>query len=221
MTYYSGYSIQQFWMWLNKVFRPETRPAARIAWQRRKLQDVRRTRSGCRCWLINGSLGGDLYTYPHNPTYTIKEYQGISRIYDIYEYFIYSISLFCMCVYNCIFRIYTKTFISICMHIRNLNLKTSEVNLYASVSYTASLTRLYPNRVQPTETCSTSPHNLRWHFAIRIVLGQSWPQEAQKRHQELERRKTEIKQLEVAGRFDVNFWEGKIYAACLYIYIDT
>jgi hypothetical protein len=33
----------------------------------------------------------------------------------------------------------------------------------------------------------------------------TWPQEAQKRHQELERRKTEIKQLEAAGQFDVNF----------------
>ena len=121
-----------------------------------------------------------------------------------------------MCVYNCIFRIYTKTFISICMHIRNLNLKTSESNLYASVSYTASLTQLYPNRVQPTETCSTSPHNLRWSLPYALYLATGSPEEAS----ELERRKTEIKQLEVAGRFDVNFEKERyMLRACIYIII--
>ena len=95
-------------MWLNKVFRPETRPAARIAWQRRKLQDVRRTRSGCGCWLINGSLGGatlDLFI----PTYIIKEYQGyIYILIYIYINILYTAYLFFVCVHIFVYLEYTR-----------------------------------------------------------------------------------------------------------------
>ena len=122
-----------------------------------------------------------------------------------------------MCVYNCIFRIYTKTFISICMHIRNLNLKTSESNLYASVSYTASLTQLYPSRVQPTETCSTSPHNLRWSLPYAFVLGHRKPRRG-------------IRNLNAVRRRSSNWrWQGGLMStfekerymlrACIYIII--
>ena len=146
------------------------------------------------------------------PTYIIKEYQG----YIIFINILYTAYLFFVCVYIIVFLEYTR---------RHLLAYACTFGIW--IWKHLSLIYMLPSPTQHhLHNCTPAGCNQQRHAAHRhTICGGvchthcTWPQEAQKRHQELERRKTEIKQLEVAGRFDVNFWEGKIYAACVYIYI--
>ena len=82
----------------------------------------------------------------------------------------------CMYLFVCIY-IYMHTYVRLSAYARTFGWlwMWKRRRRYMLPSYIASLTQLYPNRVQATETGSTWPHNLRWYFAMRIVLGHRKP----------------------------------------------